>query len=261
MDDVILYSEEEIFERMRAFLEEHSLGVLEILGATASGKSAFAVAVAKRIGRAEIISVDSRQVYRGIDISSAKISVAEMQGVPHHGLNLVSPEEDFSVYDFQRYAFQVIEMIQSRGNVPILCGGTMLWLDAVSEHYVFSDQKDEKSAQKGCSKWPFLKIGLCWDRAVLYERINLRARLQFESGLVEETRSVLEKYQVTKSVFSSFGYQEIKAYLDGMISCDEALRLNQKRNRNYAKRQLTWWRGRGEVFWVTVSGGERVVNS
>lgn len=250
MENIQIFNKKEIFKRIRTFVTNNPQGVLEILGPTASGKTDYAIKVAKKIGNAEIISVDSRQVYQDIDISSAKISAEEMQGVPHHGIDLVSPDEDFSVYDFQQYAFHKIAEIHSRGNIPILCGGTMLWLDAVSEHYIFSENKNEKSIQKGTQKWSFLKIGLSWNREKLYERINARAVQQFYSGLIEETRQVLEKYQVTKSVFTSFGYQEIKAYLDGDIDYEEALAQNQKRNRNYAKRQLTWWRGRGDVVWI-----------
>lgn len=250
MEDVKLYSKVEIFNCIDHFLQDHPQGVLEILGPTASGKTGVAIEVAKRLGNGEIISVDSRQVYRDMRISSAMVSLEEMQGVPHHGLELVTPGQEYSVVDFQRYVFSLIEEIQSRRNTPILCGGTMLWLDAVSENYIFANQKEMKSTEKGASRWPFLKIGLHWDRDVLYERINRRAVEQFETGLVEETKTVLEKYNITKSAFTSFGYQEIKAYLDGKMSYEEALTANQKRNRNYAKRQLTWWRGREDIVWL-----------
>ena len=250
MKDVVLHSKSEIFDHIDQFLQTNNNGVLEILGPTASGKTAFAIEVAKRLGNGEVLSVDSRQVYQDMRISSVMVSPQEMQGVPHHGLELVTPEQNYSVVDFQRYAFETIEQIQSRGNIPILCGGTMLWLDAVSENYIFAHQKEVKSTEKGASKWPFLKIGLHWDRNVLYGRINRRAGEQFEAGLMEETKTVLEKYNITKSAFTSFGYQEIKAYLDGEITYDEALAANQKRNRNYAKRQLTWWRGREDIVWL-----------
>ena len=251
------FSKTEIFKKIDAFLKKNPNGVIEILGPTASGKTGFSIEVAKMLGGAEIISVDSRQVYRGIDISSAKILKEEMQGVPHHGLELINPDEVFSVYDFQQYAFHTIEAIQNKGNVPILCGGTMLWLDAVSENYIFlcggrqsPFQETLPGGGKGTPKWPFLKIGIHWDRQVLYDRINARAVQQFESGLIEETKDVLAKYNISNSAFTSFGYREIKDYLDGKISYGRALELNQQRNRNYAKRQLTWWRGREDVLWV-----------
>ena len=153
----------------------------------------------------------------------------------------------------------------------MLCGGTMLWLDAVTENYVFPEEKivDKNGAavfpklnQKGKPPWPCLKLGLQWPRAVLYDRINQRAVQQFEGGLIEETKALLNQYgapkaedrqAITLSAFTSFGYKEIKAYLEGALSYDEALALNQQRNRNYAKRQLTWWRGREDVVWVNLS--------
>ena len=124
-----------------------------------------------------------------------------------------------------------------------------MWLDAVSENYIFSDKS--KSRKKGPPKWEFLKLGLKWPREVLYERINKRARWQFENGLIEETKYILERYpHITRNAFTSFGYKEIKDYLEGKISYERALAINQRRNRNYAKRQLTWWRGREDIVWI-----------
>ena len=277
------FSKSEILDQVGQFLSENPDGVLEILGPTASGKTGLSIEVAKQVGNCEVISVDSRQVYRECDVSSAKITPEEMQGVLHWGLDLVDLDQEYNVYEFQQYAFATIEEIQSRGNVPILCGGTMLWLDAVSENYVFeefpSDQVTErpsKSQERGESKWPVLKIGLHWEREKLYERINNRAAIQFESGLLEETEEILNKYSLSdgnwceckfddrtvkipndpskplmaQNVSSSFGYAEIAAYLEDLITYEEALELNRKRNRNYAKRQMTWWRGREDVVWM-----------
>jgi tRNA dimethylallyltransferase len=120
----------------------------------------------------------------------------------------------------------------------------------VSENYVFSEEKSEKSTRKAPPRDPVLKIGIHWDRKVLYDRINARAEQQFEQGLIEETEKILKKYTLSRSALTSFGYREIQDFLDGRISRAEALAANQKRNRNYAKRQLTWWRGREDVLWV-----------
>lgn len=248
---MIVSSKQDIISLIQDFLQKNPDAVLEVLGPTASGKTAFVVELAHQFGPAEIISVDSRQVFKGFDVSSAKITHQEMRGIPHWGIDLVTPEEPFSVADFQAYAFEKIQEILDRGNRPILCGGTMLWLDAVSEHYIFSDSKEEKSTQKATPLWPFLKIGMHWDRAPLYERCNQRSVWMFENGLIEEVREIPERYpQMTRSARTNFGYKEISAYLAGEISYDEALLLNQKRNRNYAKRQLTWWRGREDIVWV-----------
>lgn len=247
-----LYTKEEILEVIDDSLNKKCVQgrVLEILGPTASGKTGFAMELAQKFAPAEIVSVDSRQVYREMDVSSAKISSDDMQGIPHWGLDLRNPDEDFSVYDFQQYGFGKIDEILQKGNLPILCGGTMLWLDAISENYIFTSDPNVKSDKKGKPLYEFIKIGIHWDREILYQRINERAKWQFENGLIEETEKILNKYDITKSALTSFGYLEIRDYLDGKISYDEALVLNQKRNRNYAKRQLTWWRGREDVLWV-----------
>ncbi len=244
-----LYSKSEILQLITKFVQEKKDPVLEILGPTASGKTGFALELAKAFGPAEIISADSRQIYRDLDISAAKISSSDQQGIPHWGLDLLTPNQEFSAFQFQRFAFEKIEEIRSRGALPILCGGTMLWLDAVSENYIFSD-KGKKSVERGKPKWSFLKVGMWWDRKALYERINERARKQFSAGLLDETRKVFSRYQVSRSAMTSFGLREIQQCLAGEISSERALELNQQRNRNYAKRQLTWWRGRDDVVWT-----------
>lgn len=266
---------DDIVEHAISFISTNPIGVLEILGPTASGKTDFTVELAKYIEnktgkKSEVIIVDSRQIYRECDISSAKMTKSEMQNIPHWGLDLKNPDEHFSAFEFQQYAFDKIEEIQQRGNIPILSGGTMFWLDAVSENYVFSpepvdenqdgnkersrinlDEKQfDKSKKKGLSKYKFFKIGLHWDRQKLYNRINQRAKIQFQSGLIEETQQIMTKYDLSPNVLTSFGYLEIIKYLNGKVTLDRAIQLNQQRNRNYAKRQLTWWRGREDVNWV-----------
>ncbi len=249
-----LFSQADIEQKVGSFLKKEPSGVLEILGPTASGKSGFSIHIAKwiekKLGKkCEIISVDSRQIFRGCDISSAKITEEEKFGIPHYGIDIADPTETFSVVQFQKYAFEKIEEILSRGNVPILCGGTMLWLDAISENYIFTDNPNEKSTQCGKPLWPILKIGMHCSRNRLYERLNLRSIQMFKNGMIEETQEMLKK-SVSRSTLTSFGYQEIAAFLEGKISKEKALELNQKRNRNYAKRQLTWWRGREDILWV-----------
>lgn len=250
-----IFSKSEILKKLDDFYKNYPLGILEIVGPTASGKTDFTVELAQYLEsnfgkKGEIIVVDSRQIYRECDVSSAKISLEEMKGIPHWGIDLRNPDEDFCVYEFQQYAFQKIEEILKRGNVPILSGGTMLWLDAISENYIFDLDKTKKSQKKGTPKWDFLKIGIFWERQKLYERINYRAKLQFENGLIEETEKVLKKYDCSKSMKTSFGYFEISDFLKEKLSYEEALDKNRQRNRNYAKRQRTWWRGRADVFWV-----------
>ncbi|PID70794.1 hypothetical protein CSB37_00415 [bacterium DOLZORAL124_38_8] len=245
----------QIAEKIEAFFTQYPNGVLEILGPTASGKTGFSIRIAqhltKKLGKpCEIISVDSRQIFKHIDIGSAKITEAEKQGIPHHGLDLKNPDKTCNAAEFQQYAFQTIEAIQNRQALPILCGGTMLWLDAISENYDFGE-KGTKSTKKNPPKFPVLKIGIHWHRATLYERLNQRAQHMFENGLIEETKFLQKKFpNMSQNAFTSIGNEEVIDYLNGKISYEEALATNQQKNRKYAKRQLTWWRGRDDVFWI-----------
>ncbi len=247
-----IFSYSDILCTLQSFYKDHKNGVLEILGPTASGKTQLSIDIAQRYSPSEILSVDSRQIYTPFDISAVKIKEKEMCGIPHWGLNLISPETPYSVADFQKYAFGIIEDIFIRNAHPILCGGTMLWLDAISENYEFSDKKNaEKSSRRNPPKWPFLKIGLHWDRAQLYERSDRRCIKLFQGGLIEEVESVLKLFpHMTRNARTNFGYQEIEKYILGHYSYEEALQENQKRNRNYIKRQLTWWRHRSDILWL-----------
>lgn len=246
---MLIFSQPEIEARIDQFLEKNPNGVIEILGPTASGKTGYSIDLAERLAPAEILCVDSRQVFEECDVSSAKITAEEARGVPHHGLDLVDLDTPYNVVQFQKYAFETIETILEKKSRPILCGGTMLWLDAVSENYQFTDDPTEKSVERGDPLWPFLKIGLHWERDKLYRRVDLRSVQQFEGGMIEETERLIARGMIRQAL-TSFGYQEIAAALAGEITMNEALLLNQKRNRNYAKRQLTWWRGRDDVLWV-----------
>ncbi len=300
-----LYTREIIFDKILNFCKKNPQGVLEIVGPTASGKTDISIEIAdflkKEINQeVEVISVDSRQVYKECDVSSAKITKEEMKGVAHHGLDLVEMQDSYNVCDFQKYAYKTIQEILDRGNIPMLCGGTTLWLDAVSENYIFSEEnitppsplltqegefnmnekiKDnhetnlknfKKSNQKEKPLWEFLKVGLYWDREKQYERINYRAHLQFDGGMIEEVQFLLKKYgeplnspeiledkKISRNAFMSFGYLEIKDYLDGKITLERCIEINQQRNRKYAKRQRTWWRGREDVFWLDMQEKDR----
>jgi tRNA dimethylallyltransferase len=290
-----IYQPDEILVRVQKFLDKNPNGIISILGATTSGKTGFSVWLAhwieKKIGKkSEIISVDSRQIFRKINIASAKITTEEMRNIPHHGLDLIDPDQEFSAYEFKQYAFAKIHDIQAKLKISILCGGTMLWLDAITENYEFSTDPNQKSNTKNPPLFPTLKIGLYWERNKLYARINLRSKLMFENGLIEETKTLMQKYRLKEipfvprtnkkpaqkknnssfylrakklfkktigikpkfsaSALTSFGYQELIPYIKGQRTYEEVLANNQQRNRKYAKRQLTWWRGREDVIWI-----------
>jgi len=246
MTEKKIISPSDAIVKAKKFRKENPNGLIVIVGQTASGKTSFSLQLTKKLQNAEIISVDSRQIYKDINISSAKITEEEQQNIPHWGLDLISPEETFSVFDLQQYAFGKIKEILQRKNTPILCGGTMLWIDAITKNYIFNE-KGTKSQKKGPQKYPYIKFGMYWNRKKLYERINLRAEKNFQDGLEKETKEILEKYpKISLSAKSSFGYEEIISAQNK----EKAKEKNKQRNRNYAKRQNTWWKKDEEIIWI-----------
>lgn len=275
--------------------------VIAIVGATASGKTAYSIELAKKIN-GEIISADSRLVYKGFDIGTAKPTKQERQGIPHHLIDIVEPEFDYSAGLFQKQAREVILEINSRGNVPIIVGGTGLYIDILLKnfdlpqippnkdfrknlantdvHYLFEllKNKDSEAAEsidsndrkkiiraleiiattgkplkqsRGIQQQEFdiQWIGRNFDRITLYNRINSRVDTMFEQGLLDETQNLLEKHGKIPNLINTIGYKEVIGYIDNKYSLDEAKELLKKNTRNYAKRQLTWFRKNTNIEW------------
>lgn len=297
---------------LKSSKEKEQNPLLVIVGATASGKTSLSVEIAKTYN-GEIISADSRQIYRYMDIATAKIKKHEMQGVPHHMIDIVDPDKDFTLADFVDMAKKHIADVTKRGKLPILVGGTGLYVRALcqnyqiprvapniklreklnkeikekGEEYVYEKLKklDPKTAQnihphnhryviraieinisensKALKKaemqkqsnqnggYNILKLGISWPREKLYERINERAKNQIEEGLINETKILLKKgYDPKLPSMSSLGYPEIIKYIKGECNLEEALEELQKNTRNYAKRQLTWFRREPDIKWI-----------
>ena len=270
--------------------------VIAVAGPTASGKTALAIKLAhERNG--EIISADSRLVYKGFDIASAKPTMKEREGIPHHLIDIVEPETDYTAGDYARDAKNAIENILSRGKLPIIAGGTGLYFRVLLEHYDLPQVEtnyelrkklEEKSKEeliedlkkmdfeaynnliKDNSKRRIIRIieliktlkkplseiekqkepeyDVEWimpelkSREWLYERINKRVDLMIEQGIVEETKSLLAKHGRIQNFTETIGYKEILSYLDGEWTLDESIDKLKQHTRNYAKRQLTWFR-------------------
>ena len=269
--------------------------VIAVVGPTASGKTKMAIDLAKEIN-GEIISADSRYVYKGFDIASAKPTKEEQNGVPHHLIDIVEPEVDYSVADFYDDAKNKIYEILERGKTPIVAGGTGLYFRVLLETYdlprveanpqlraeldlrekedlleelkildptgyekiknankrrivralevtktlgkPFSEASVEKEPEFDVD-W---RIPYIESREALYDRINRRVDLMVEQGVIEETKQLLEKHGRIKNFVCTIGYQEILTYLDGEATLEEALDKLKQHTRNYAKRQLTWFR-------------------
>ncbi|WP_434296580.1 tRNA (adenosine(37)-N6)-dimethylallyltransferase MiaA [Clostridium sporogenes] len=288
------------------------MDLLILAGPTAVGKTDISIKLAKKLN-GEIISADSMQIYKYMDIGSAKITKEEMKGIPHHLIDVVAPHEEFNVSSFKTLAEKCIKDIWSRGKLPIIAGGTGLYINSLIYNYDFTDaDRDEdyreyltrlsedkgkeyvhsmlkdidgKSYEKlypndlkrvvralevykitGKSISEYTKENekklynipyninyfvLNMNREVLYERINKRVDIMMDKGLIEEVKK-LESMGYTPDMQSmkGIGYKEILFYLKGDISLDEAIYLIKKGSRNYAKRQLTWFRKDKRSIWI-----------
>lgn len=270
--------------------------IIAIVGPTGVGKTKLSIELAHKLD-GEIINCDSTQVYRGLDIATAKVTEEEMDGVVHHLLSFKELEEEYTVYDFQRDARDCIEDILKRGKTPILVGGTGLYLKAVLYDYQFEEEQETKQytssneelyerllqldpytqihknnrrrmerylsyydttgkklneKEKAKPLYDFILIGLTTDRDTLYERINRRVDEMLRMGLLEEAREIFDKKIWTKAVMTPIGYKELFPFFKGECTLEESVALIQKRSRNYAKRQYTWFCNQMPVTWFQV---------
>jgi len=273
-----------------------------VAGPTAVGKTELSINLAKKLN-GEIISADSMQIYKHMDIGSAKISKEEMDGIPHHMIDIIEPSLKFSASDFKDLAKEATNDILKRGKQPIVAGGTGLYINALTCNMDFTEaESDEEYREylnnlaeaKGneyihnllkdidnisfneihynnrkrviralevykLTNKPFSSYNsgkefyngdyevkyyvLNMDRKKLYNRINKRVDIMMEKGLLEECIKLREMgYTSSIQSMQGIGYKEIFYYLDGKISLEEAVELIKKGTRNYAKRQLTWFR-------------------
>ena len=276
--------------------------VVAVVGTNASGKSALGVELAKRYD-AEIISADSRQVFRGLDLGSGKITPEEMQGVPHHLIDVREPNEFFSMADFQRMSYAAIDGILARGRLPMIVGGTGLYVDSVLDGYLLSDREPDLAYRAELEKlttpqlydmlltlvpdaqvdrnnrnrvmrmierihdgddavpgkqprYRSLRLGVSWPREVLAQRIDERLKMRVEQGMIEEVQGLMDR-GATKEFLLGLGleYRFITQYLTGAIpDRDEMLRLLAIAIKQFAKRQMTWFRRNPDIVWLDMAG-------
>lgn len=228
-----------------------------ILGPTGSGKTGIAIKIAKSIG-GEIISADSRAIYKGMDIGTAKPTPAEQNEVPHFGLDLVEPGDRFTVADWKNYANAMILDIKSRGKVPIIAGGTGLYIDALIYDYQFKGPTGNKigdTEQKTCSdrtdiKGNFCIIGIKWPIEKLKERLQHRLDQMFSQELYDETMKLVQKYGWGSQAMKSNIYEYVWRYLNGEIDLDTAKEKCFYEDYHLAKRQLTWFKRNQNITWL-----------
>ena len=269
--------------------------VIAVVGPTASGKTKLAIELAHKLN-GEVISADSRLVYKGFDIASAKPTMKEREGIPHHLIDIVEPEFNYSAGNYVEDAKRAIEDILSRNKTPIVAGGTGLYFRVLLEHYdlpkvetdfelraelekrskedlleelekvdkiTYERVKDAnlrriiraleliKTLKKPLSEIQLEKepeYDVEWimpeipSREWLYDRINRRVDIMVEMGIIDETKNLIAKHGRIGNIVDTIGYKEILTYLDGQATLEEALDKLKQHSRNYAKRQLTWFR-------------------
>jgi len=290
-----------------------------LLGPTGSGKTALSLTLGERFG-GEIVSCDSVAVYRGMDLGTAKPSDEDQARLPHHLIDVAEPNQPFTAGEYSRQARAALRDISNRGNLPIVTGGTGLYLRALTEGLFAGPARQqelrsrlEQSRQRRGELWlhrlltrldptsaarihandtpkliraievcltarkplsevlasevsardpltgfRLLRIGLNPPRQQLYGRLNRRAAAMFASGLIDETRGLLECYGPVKAL-DSLGYRQARAVLAGTLTLEAAVEAAKQGHRNYAKRQLTWFRREPHVHWIAGFGDEEEI--
>ncbi|MDW8546618.1 tRNA (adenosine(37)-N6)-dimethylallyltransferase MiaA [Staphylococcus pseudoxylosus] len=285
--------------------------LIVLVGPTAVGKTEFSIELAKKVD-GEIISGDSMQVYKQMDIGTAKITQDEMSGIPHHMIDILEPDENFSAYEFKNRAQRLIKEITARGRVPIIAGGTGLYIQSLIYNYDFEDETiseqksleieaklseldqlsnealhqylatfDEVSAQdihpnnrkrvrraiqyylktkkllssrkkvqQFTENYDTLLLGIEMSRDILYQRINKRVDIMLERGLVSEVQQLVDNGYETSQSMQAIGYKEILPVIKQELSLDEATEKLKQHSRNYAKRQMTWFKNKLDVLWL-----------
>ncbi len=292
--------------------------VIVICGPTASGKTKLSIELAKKI-EAEIVSADSMQIYKDMNIGTAKPTIEEMQGIKHYMIGNISPQERFSVASYKIDAEQAIEEILLKGKTPIVVGGTGLYIDSLIYDISFADIKIDEQYRKELEKisneqgldklykmaveidaqamekiskndkkriirvleiykqtnktktehdilsrqkevkYDYKVFAINIPRDILYNRINERVDSMINSGLIDEVKNLLKKYNNFPTAMQGLGYKEVKKYLEGELTRQEMIDKLKLETRRYAKRQLTWFRKNNRTIWL--NGTEDTANN
>jgi len=227
-------------DALAAALADGSVDLVCVLGPTASGKTRYAVSLARRLG-AEIISADSRQVYRGMDIGTGK-DLSEYGDVPYHLIDIRPAGSKYNVYEYQKDFVKVYQDVRGRGRVPLLCGGTGLYIEAATCGYDF----DRKYPTVDPEHFPrnTYYIGTLVDRETRNARIDARLDARLAEGLVDEVRGLLDSgISADDLIYYGLEYKFVTQHILGILSYDEMRTLLGNAIHQFAKRQMTWFRG------------------
>lgn len=222
-----------------------------IVGPTGSGKTGIAIELAEEL-LGEIVSADSRAIYKGMDIGTAKPTREERERVRHYGIDLVEPDERFTAVDFKKYATAKIADIRGRGKVPFLVGGTGLYVDSVIYDYSFSGVAKKTCSDRQEMGSDFLVVGILWGRDELRKRIEERTNKLFEQNIVGETERLAGKYGFELQAMKSNVYSIVWRMIQGEIDEAEAKRLNIREDMDLAKRQMTWFKRNTNIRWLPI---------
>jgi len=217
--------------------------IISLVGLTASGKSAIGIKLAQKFN-GEIISCDSRQVYRGLDIGTAKVTPAERALVPHHLLDVAEPGTQFNVHDFQKLAYAAIDDVLSRGKLPILVGGTGLYSRSVVEGYNFGKPHEPK--------YDVLQICLLPDKEHIRPLVEQRIYTRLEQGMIAETQQLIAN-GVSREWLKSLGLEYFWniLYMEEDVTLDEYKKQLATKTMQYAKRQRTWFKKEKNTVYLT----------
>ena len=237
--------------------------LIVLTGPTASGKTALSIELAKAIG-GEIISADSMQVYRQMDIGTAKIRPEEMEGIPHYLVDVLEPDDPFNVVVFQQMAKAAMKKIRENGHIPIIVGGTGFYIQAILNDIDFKENEDDgyrshlevMAASDGGPErlYEMLKEVDPESTEKIHCHNTKRVDQMMEEGLVQEVRKLKDRgYDRSLVSMQGLGYKEILAYFDGELSLEEAVYILKRDTRHFAKRQLTWFKRERDVLWLDQS--------
>ena len=266
--------------------------IICVTGPTAVGKTALSIALAHRYN-AIIINCDAMQVYKGLDIGTAKVTEEEKESVPHYLLDFVPVDANYTVFDYQKDSRKVME--ENKGHNIIFVGGTGLYLKSALYDYRFSEENDKSKKDyseytneellqmclkkdKNCNihinnrqrlerfldkeetcivpckpLYKFYTIGLTTTRDTLYTKINNRVDKMISAGLVNEAKYYYDKKVFSKALLTGIGYKELYQYFEGKLSLEDAILLIKKNSRHYAKRQYTWFNHQMDVKWFNTN--------
>jgi tRNA dimethylallyltransferase len=228
--------------------------LIVIVGQTTSGKTSFSVKLASHLiaqgFKAEIINADSRQCYRYTNIGTGKIKTEETQGIKHHMLNVLDLKDSSTMYWYKQQTEVIIKQLQEKNIIPILVGGSMLYVSSITDDRNNKVEKTKTQLQQS-NPTNCLHLGVLKEKELISNNIEIRVNAMFEEGWIQEVKKLLHKdYQASDPGLRSLGYQEIIKHINNELTIKEAKKIIIQKTKKYAKRQRTWWKSDKRIHWI-----------